>query len=119
MAVVSDITAGRRAAPPPPPPPPLHPVQATGPLDRPAAIQVLTGPLVGKEFPLTNTATTIGKTGSEIAVITRSSQGYFLTHIEGPKYPIVNGATIESRARRLSNRDVMEVAGVKMVFFYK
>ena len=52
-------------------------------------------------------------------MITRSSQGYFLTHIEGPKYPIVNGATIESRARRLSNRDVMEVAGVKMVFFYK
>src|SRR5258706_8290656 len=117
MAVVSDITAGRRPAPPPPPP--LHPVQATGPLDRPAAIQVLTGPLVGKEFALTNTATTIGKTGNEIAVITRSSQGYFLTHIEGPKYPIVNGATIESRARRLSNRDVMEVAGGGKGFFYQ
>jgi diguanylate cyclase (GGDEF)-like protein len=119
MAVVSDITAGRRPPPPPPPGPALHPVETGGVLDRPAAIQILTGPLVGKEFVLTNNASTIGKTGSEIAVITRSSQGYFLTHLEGPKFPVVNGATIESRARRLGNRDVLEVAGVKMVFFYK
>jgi diguanylate cyclase (GGDEF)-like protein len=122
MAIVSDITAGRRPPPPAPPLPgasPLHPVQASGPLDRPAAVQVLTGPLVGKEFPLNNNATTIGKSGNEIAVITRSSQGYFLTHLEGPKFPVVNGSTIESRARRLNNRDVVEVAAVKMVFFYK
>jgi diguanylate cyclase (GGDEF)-like protein len=122
MAVVSDITVGRRPPPPPSPSSPgpaLHPVEISGALDRPAAIQILTGPLVGKEFALANNASTVGKTGSEIAVITRSSQGYFLTHIEGPKFPIVNGATIESRARRLGNRDVLEVAGVKMVFFYK
>ena len=139
MAVVSDIAVGRRPPPPPPGPaapspglalhtpgpalhtpgPTLHPVETGGALDRPAAIQILTGPLVGQEFTLTNNASTVGKAGSEIAVITRSSQGYFLTHIEGPKYPVVNGATIESRARRLSNRDVLEVAGVKMVFFYK
>ena len=52
-------------------------------------------------------------------MITRTTQGYFITHLEGPKFPIVNGATIESRARRLGHRDVIEVAGVKIVFFYK
>ena len=87
--------------------------------DREAAIQILTGPLVGKEFPLHNNATTVGKAGSEVAVISRTPQGYFLTHIEGGKFPVVNGSTIESRARQLANRDVIEVAGVKMVFFYK
>lgn len=108
------ITAGRRTATPP-----LHPVEGAGPLDRPAALQILTGKMVGKEFPLTNNASSIGKPGSEIAMITRTTQGYFLTHLEGPKFPVVNGATIESRARRLVSRDVIEVAGVKMVFFYK
>jgi len=98
---------------------PLHPVQTSGAPDRPAAIQVLTGALVGKEFPLVNTATTMGKTGKEVAIISRTNQGYFITHLEGPKFPIVNGATIESRARRLGHRDVIEVAGVKIVFFYK
>jgi len=98
---------------------PLHPVQTSGSPDRLAAIQVLTGALVGKEFPLVNTATTMGKTGKEVAIISRTNQGYFITHLEGPKFPIVNGATIESRARRLGHRDVIEVAGVKIVFFYK
>jgi diguanylate cyclase (GGDEF)-like protein len=116
-AVVSDIKSGGTGRRPQGPPP--HPVETGGAADRPAALQVLTGAFVGKEFALVNATSTIGKTGSEIAVITRMSQGYFITHVEGPKFPIVNGSTIESRARRLTNRDVIEVAGVKMVFFYK
>ncbi len=114
-AVVSDIKApGRR-----PPIPQSHAVEIGGAPDRPAAIQVLTGAHVGREFVLKNHASTLGKTGSEIAVIKRTTQGYFLTHLEGPKFPIVNGSTIEQRARRLNHRDVIQVAGVKVVFFYK
>lgn len=88
-------------------------------LDRPAAIQGLTGPHAGKEFQLLNAASTLGQTGHDIAMITRSPQGYFITHLEGPKFPVINGSTIESRARRLTDRDVVEVAGVKAVLFYK
>ena len=116
-AVVSDIKAaggGRKTQNPP-----LRPMETGGTSDIPAAIQVLTGTFVGREFQLVNAATTIGKADVEIAVITRTSQGYFITHVEGPKFPVVNGSTIESRARRLTDRDVIEVAGVKMVFFYK
>ena len=116
-AVVTDIKAagaGRRTQAPPPRAPELD----TSP-DRPAAIQVLTGAQVGREMPLVNTATTVGKAGDEIAVITRTSKGYFITHVEGPKFPVVNGTTIEQRARRLNDRDVVQVAGVKVVFFYK
>ncbi|MEO7726993.1 MAG: diguanylate cyclase [Burkholderiales bacterium] len=99
--------------------PPLPVVQSDGAPDRAAALQVLTGPIVGKEFPLANVATSIGKAGDEIAMITRSAHGYFLTHVEGPRFPVVNGSTIESRARRLADHDVIEVAKVKIVFFYK
>lgn len=116
-AGVSDIkmnTAARRTQNQP-----LRPVETAGKSERPAAIQILTGPLVGKEIPLVNNATTVGKKGDEIAIITRTSQGYFITHLEGPKFPVVNGSTIESRARPLNDRDVIELAGVKMAFFYK
>ncbi len=97
----------------------LHPVVAPAAPDRPAAIQVLTGSHAGKEFQLLNAASTLGKTGHDIAMITRTPNGYFITHLEGPKFPVINGSTIESRARRLADRDVVEVAGVKAVFFYK
>ena len=114
-STVKPLTAGRRGAGSPP----LHPVDSSGSLDRPASLQILTGRMVGKEFALNNPASTIGKTGSEVSIITRTPQGYFLTHLEGPKFPVVNGSTIEQRARRLTHRDVIQVAGVKMVFFYK
>ena len=97
----------------------LHPVVAPAAPDRPAAIQVLTGSHAGKEFQLLNAASTLGKTGHDIAMITRTPNGYFITHLEGPKFPVINGSTIESRARQLADRDVVEVAGVKAVFFYK
>ena len=117
--MVSDIksaSAARRTAPPPPPPPPAG---AGGAPNRPAAVQVLDGAFVGREFPLVNTATTFGKPGIEIAVVTRGAQGYFINHVEGRKNPVVNGSTMDSQSRRLNDRDVVEVAGVKMVFFYK
>ena len=108
------VANGRRQ-----PAPSLHPVAMPPALDRSAAIQILTGAHAGKEFQLLNAASTLGKTGDDIAMITRTPQGYFITHLEGPKFPILNGSTIESRALRLTDRDVVEVAGVKAVFFYK
>jgi diguanylate cyclase (GGDEF)-like protein len=99
--------------------PPLHPVETSGAPDRPAALQALTGAVVGKEFLLVNAATTVGIAGIEVAVITRTPQGYFITHVEGPKFPVVNGSTIESRACLINDRDVIEVAGVKAAFYYK
>ncbi len=116
-AVVSDFKAGspgRRTQNPP-----LRPVETGDTSDRPAALQGLTGGIVGREFPLVKPATTIGIPGNEVAVVTRTSQGYFITHVEGPKFPVVNGSTIETRACRLKDRDVIEVAGVKLAFYFQ
>ena len=83
------------------------------------AIQVLSGSNSGKEMELTKTLTTLGKPGVQVAVIARRPQGYFITHVEGVQFPIVNGKVLDAQARQLNDHDVIELAGVKMSFFLK
>jgi hypothetical protein len=126
-----------KAAPPPPPPPaapaaapkPAAPAAAPAPSAAPvsahkegqmlAALQILTGGSAGKEIELTKNLTTLGKPGLQVAVITRRPQGYFITHVEGANFPIVNGKVLDAQARPLNDHDVIELAGVKMEFFIK
>ena len=84
-----------------------------------AAIQLLNGPNVGKELDLTKTLTTLGKPGLQVAVIARRPHGYFITHVEGRQFPIVNGVMLDSQARPLTDHDVIEIADIKMEFFLK
>lgn len=83
------------------------------------AIQVLTGANTGKELELTKTLTTLGKPGVQVAVIARRPHGYFITHVEGARFPVVNGTTLDAQAHPLRDHDVIELAGVKMEFFLK
>jgi len=83
-----------------------------------AVIQLLSGANVGHQLPLTKTLTTLGKPG-QVAVIARRPQGYFLTHVEGAAFPMLNGKVLDSQARRLEDHDIIEIAGVKMEFFLK
>mgnify|MGYP001317688330 CR=1 FL=1 len=57
--------------------------------------------------------------GVQVAVITRRPQGYFITHVEGANFPVVNGKTLDAQAHPLNDHDVIEIAGTKMEFFYK
>ncbi|MFZ2267934.1 MAG: FHA domain-containing protein [Azonexus sp.] len=84
-----------------------------------AAVQLLTGANAGKELELTKTLTTLGKPGLQVAVIAKRSHGYFLTHVEGEQFPVVNGEVLDAQARQLKDRDVIEIAGIKMGFFVK
>ncbi len=86
---------------------------------RVAAIQILTGANAGKEMELTKALTTLGKPGVQVAVITKRPQGYFITHVEGTNFPIVNGKAVDAQAHPLNDHDVLELAGVKMEFFFK
>lgn len=87
--------------------------------DKLAAIQILSGSSAGKELELTKNLTTLGKPGVQVAVITRRPHGYFITHVEGASYPVVNGKTLDPQAHQLNDHDVIELAGVKMEFFLK
>jgi pSer/pThr/pTyr-binding forkhead associated (FHA) protein len=101
--------------------------QAQGPASRPgpatqqkaAALQLLSGPNAGKELDLTKPLTTLGKPGVQVAVITRRPQGFFITHVEGASFPVVNGKPLDAQAHSLNDHDVIDLAGVKMEFFFK
>lgn len=84
-----------------------------------AAVQLLNGPSAGKELDLTKTLTTLGKPGLQVAVIARRPHGYFITHVEGAQFPVVNGQPLDAQAYRLKDHDVIEIAGIKMEFFLK
>lgn len=83
-------------------------------------LTVLNGPIAGKELELTKALVTLGKPGTQVAVISRRPQGYFLTHIEsdgdGKRYPLVNGEPIGTKAYQLKDSDLIELAGIKMEF---
>lgn len=85
----------------------------------PAAIQLLNGPNAGKELALQKTLTTLGKPGTQVAVIARRPHGYFITHVEGTSFPVVNGEQLDAQAHPLGDHDVIEIAGIKMEFFLK
>jgi pSer/pThr/pTyr-binding forkhead associated (FHA) protein len=110
------------------PPPPLPaaersspPVAAPAPAGglRDAVIQVLSGAAAGRTLDLTKNLTTVGKPGLQVAVITKRPNGYFITHVEGATYPTLNGASLGAQAHPLNDHDLIEIAGVKMEFFYK
>ncbi len=82
-------------------------------------IQVLSGANAGKELELTKNLTTLGKPGVQVAVITRRPHGYFITHVEGATFPVVNGIALGTNPHELKDHDVIELTGVKMEFFFK
>lgn len=82
-------------------------------------LQILNGANAGRELILSKTLTTLGKPGSQVAVITRRPQGYYITHVEGEQFPVVNGRTIDAQAHPLMDHDVIQLAGVKMEFFLR
>lgn len=83
------------------------------------AIQILSGGNAGKELELSKTLTTLGKPGVQVAVIARRPHGYFITHVEGAKFPVVNGNALDTQAHALNDHDIIELAGIKMEFFLK
>lgn len=84
-----------------------------------AVVQVLTGPNAGKELELVKNLTTLGKPGVQVAVLTRRPHGYFITHVEGASHPTVNGVSLTDQPHQLNDHDVIELAGVKMEFYFK
>ena len=85
-----------------------------------AKLQVLSGAFAGRELELTKALTTLGRPGVQVAAITRRAEGYYIVHVESGKqgdFPLVNGQAIGAQARKLSDNDVVQLAGVKMGFF--
>lgn len=107
---------GAHAMPPAPSsPPPManRPETAAPALGQ---IEVLSGSNAGKTLALSKNLVTFGKPGVQVAVISRSPQGYFLAHVEGREPPKVNGVSIGTLRHALQHGDNIELAGIQMRF---
>lgn len=85
-----------------------------------AKLQVLSGAFAGRELELSKALTTLGRPGIQVAAITRRAEGHYIVHVDSGKdgdYPLVNGVPITAQATKLSDNDVIQLAGVKMGFF--
>ena len=126
-APVVETVAENQAVAASTPEPPSHAATAAGidPSNAPAALplaklQVLSGAFAGRELELTKALTTLGRPGVQVAAITRRAEGYYVVHVESGEegdYPLVNGQPIGAQARKLTDNDVLQLAGVKMGFF--
>ena len=117
MATAPKAAPAASTAPAPAPAPKPAAAPASGILQ--AWIQIMSGPGVGKEAPLTKNLTTLGKPGVQVAVITKRPQGYFITHVEGANFPVLNNKKLDAQAHMQNDYDLIEIAGVKMEFFFK
>jgi pSer/pThr/pTyr-binding forkhead associated (FHA) protein len=126
-APIAQTVAEDKAVAAPAPEPPAHAATAAGidPSNAPTALplaklQVLSGAFAGRELELTKALTTLGRPGVQVAAITRRAEGYYVVHVESGEegdYPLVNGQPIGAQARKLTDNDVLQLAGVKMGFF--
>ncbi len=117
LAEESVEKTGKFGAHQPPSPPPVN--QPAAPAAQAAAVQILTGPNAGKELELVKNLTTLGKPGLQVAVLTRRPHGFFITHVEGANRPMVNGMSLGDQPHQLNDHDVIDLAGVKMEFYFK
>ena len=113
-------TSAKFVAPSPPASAPAAVAQPSpAPVQKVAAVQILNGPNAGKELELVKSLTTLGKPGVQVAVLARRPHGFFITHVEGAKFPLVNGESTGEHPRQLNDHDIIELAGVKMEFYFK
>jgi len=98
---------------------PVSPVTSVKPTVPVAVVQVLSGPNAGREFELVKSLTTLGKPGVQVAVLTRRPHGFSMTHVEGANYPTVNGEALGDQSHQLQDHDIIDLAGIKMEFYWK
>ena len=84
-----------------------------------AIFQVLDGSSAGLEMPVVKAVTTFGKPGVAVVSVSHRRDGFYVAHLDGPKPSTLNGDAISDKAVMLSNHDVLELAGTRMLFMLK
>lgn len=87
---------------------PAHPV-----------FQVVSGTSAGLEVPIAKAVTTFGKPDVCVVSVSHRRTGYFVAHLAGDLRPLLNGRPLGEDPVLLSNHDVLDLAGTKMLFHRK
>jgi hypothetical protein len=84
-----------------------------------AIFQVLNGSSAGLEMPVVKAVTTFGKPGTCVVAVSHRREGFFVAHLDGVEPPTLNGDKFAADPVLLSNHDVIEIAGTRMLFQLK
>jgi len=79
-------------------------------------VDFLSGPLAGTVQRIDRSITRLAGQAEQVAVVSRRKGRFFITHLEGPTFPQVNGQEIGLGARALGDGDLIELAGVMLRF---
>jgi len=77
----------------------------------PAALERMSGPERGRMLALERPITSISGGASQVAVVSRRKNGYYVTHLEGLAFPVVNGDAIGLVSHPLLDGDLIELSG--------
>ncbi|MCL4747284.1 MAG: FHA domain-containing protein [Burkholderiaceae bacterium] len=80
-----------------------------------AYLQWLTGEDPGREQSIDRPIVSVSG-GNQVAVVSRRKAGYFITHLEGLSFPLVNGESIGLVSRPLADGDLIELSGTMLRF---
>jgi pSer/pThr/pTyr-binding forkhead associated (FHA) protein len=90
--------------------------------DRPpewACVEALSGDEPGKVFAIDRAIVSLSNASGQVAVIARRRNGFFITHLEGATFPLVNGEPTGLIARLLKPGDLIELAGTIFRFSFE
>ncbi len=81
-------------------------------------VRGIKGEYSGQEILISRPLKTFGRPG-QLAMISRRPMGYYVTHVEGRKPTRLNGRSIGSASILLKEKDVIDIAKQKLVFFLR
>ena len=82
-----------------------------------AWLQVLNGTHQGRGIELENPVTRFGSAGDLTVMISRRNDGYYLSHLEGDEFPLVNQTVITDTTWPLNQGDIIHMGKFKFGFF--
>ena len=113
------IEPGPAPTPLPPVPPPMprrRPPLNNGAGYRGASLRFLGGHDAGRLLVIDRPIVSIRNGCGQVAVVSSRADGFFLTHVEGQAYPLINGESIGLGAHPLRNHDLIELSGTIIQF---
>jgi hypothetical protein len=90
--------------------------------DRPpewACVEALSGDGAGKVIAIDRPIVSLSNASGQVAVIARRRNGFFITHLEGTTFPLVNGEPTGLISCLLRADDLIELAGTIFRFSFE
>jgi pSer/pThr/pTyr-binding forkhead associated (FHA) protein len=83
-----------------------------------ACVEALSGDAIGKVIAIDRAIVSLSNASGQVAVISRRKNGFFITHLEGTTFPLVNGESTGLISHLLRADDLIELAGTIFRFSY-